>query len=260
MSLKRPRGWGCGVSLEFWADGKEHLLPGLLAQLQPAWWYNWSPFLGLPDAYPDYIPMIWDGSELAREQTRATLLARPDYVWLLMTEPHSIDQANKSPAEVFAITKQFLLLADETEASGQYASYGVDMTAAGIRWAEEYARLHRQHFHHRAHSYLHWHVYADDANEWNDMWTRFDAWYDVWGANAPVVISEVGARDQDLDKQKRIMDLARWKLMFDDRIVGMAWFSTASSIKYQAASLARFNVATETMELTPLGEYWRSLV
>lgn len=266
MTLTRPIGWGVSVPPSDWI-GREHLLTGFLETLAPAWWYNWSPFEFLPDAAPNYVPMLWGGREAQggyREQLAATMLNRPEYVWQFLNEPDRGDQANISPEDAFAGLQAFLELARVTGISGQFAAPGVEMSASGLSWATEFFRLCRQHFVHRP-GYLTVHCYlngqAQTKANWDAMWSRFWEFHTIWTPCVPVVVSEVCAINAGETSQRLIMDLAREKLETDQRVVGVAWFAANhfSQSPFPNASLSSYDAVTETVSLTPLGEHWKSL-
>lgn len=266
MTFTRPHGWGVGVPPQGWV-GKEHLLTGVLQDLQPAWWYNWSPFAFLPDAAPGYIPMLWSGTEAARdcEQLKATIAARPNNVWQFLNEPENIKQANISPMEALNGLKAFLRLAWDTGSPGQYAAPGVEMSDKGLVWASEFFSLCRVNYLHRpayvtVHCYLNGSLGQNQAN-WDAMWTAFWRFHAIWTPATPVVVSEVCAVNRSENEQRIIMDLAREKLATDPRVVGVAWFAAnqSSGNIFPEAALSTYDAASEAVSLTPLGEYWKSL-
>lgn len=267
MTFTRPHGWSVGVGPQGFI-GKEHLLPGLLADLNPDWWYNWAPFLWVPDAHPGYIPMLWSGREALAtntEQLRATLTARPDNVWQFMNEPENNSQANMTPSAAFEGLKAFVRLAWDTGATGQYAAPGVEMSHKGLKWATEFFRLCRQHFLHRP-AYVTVHCYlngslAQNKTNWDEMWSRFWEFHEIWTPGVPVVVSETCAVNRPEAQQRIIMDLAREMLETDSRVVGVAWFCANDGPEnpFPNSSLSLYDPDTDSMRLTPLGEYWKSL-
>ncbi len=265
MSFIRPHGWGVGVPPQGWID-KEHLLPGVLENLQPAWWYNWSPFRYLPDVAPGYVPMLWSGREASvnNEQFKATLAERPYRIWQFLNEPNRKGQADISPELAFEGLQAFLALTRETGVTGQYGAPGVEMTESGLSWAAKFFKLCRQHFIHRP-AYVTVHCYligqAQTRSNWDAMWATFWEWHAIWTPAVPVVVSEVCAVNHPEDKQRVIMDLAREKLATDPRVVGVAWFAANDFPGgiFPNGSLSTYDAASESVSLTPLGEYWKSL-
>lgn len=275
MTFSRLEGWGFGVPPQGW-ENREHLLPAALGLLQPDWWYNWSPFAFLPDAYPGYVPMLWGGREAipptptaslkAHEdynQLRATIAARPEYVWQFLNEPDRQDQANISPKDAFEGLKAFVRLAWDVGVEGQYGAPGIEMSVRGLRWGEEFMKLCRRHFLHRpavvtVHCYLN--GLPQTRENWDAMWGRFWAWHAFWAPGVRVAVTEVCALNHPESKQRDIMDMAREAL--DHPLVdGVAWYSanTWPGDPFPNGALSTYDPATESVSLTPLGEYWLSL-
>lgn len=264
MSFTRPHGWGVGVPPQGW-NGKEHLLPGVLEQLQPAWWYNWSAFGFLPDCAPGYVPMLWDANNVLPpydEQLKATLAARPRRIWQFLNEPNRKDQSDVDPKEAFVKLKTFIKLAWETGVRGQYAAPGVEMDESGLKWAAQFFSLCREHFVHRP-AYVTVHAYPRYATKivWDLMWETFWQWHAIWTPGVPVVVSEVCAGNGTEERQRMIMDLVREKLHSDPRVIGVAWFAVNDhpGNPFPNAKLSSYDADTNSVSITPLGEYWRSL-
>ncbi len=264
MQIAYPHGWSVCVSPQLIRQHGTWIADQELALLQPASWLNWNvtPCTTARDTVPEskFVPMLYSSGMLRK--AHAELPEQPNTTWLLWNEPDRSDQANMTPTQAYTATLQFLRDAWEMGTSWEFrwAAPGVWIDAQdGLDWATEYVRLLRRHGIHRP-SYWHIHSYRSPTmGHFARSWRDWQAWYTVWGASAPVVLSEACAEGADFDTQRAVMDEMREMLERED-VTGVYWYSTHRYENvWPSSSLCEVDAGTQTVKLTELGEYWKSI-
>lgn len=257
--LLRPEGWGFGVPLEA-IYGNEWILQKELDAFNPKWYMNWGQNHYFTKPGCVFAPMAWDPS--ASEVT-ARIQSNPGETWLLYNEPERPEQNNISPEAAADKTRAFLENAWSTGKEFQWAAAGVGPGTTdfdGLVWMTTYIQNLRRKGIGRP-NYLHFHGYqSKNLTEFNQSWGKLMDWYEVWGAGAPIIISEVCAEGNDLYNQKQVMNRVN-ELLVTGQIAAASWFSSHRSAvaNWTNAYLATFNISNRTITKTALGNYWMSL-
>ena len=252
----RPTGWGVCIQPQGMTSERA---AAIVAALEPRWYHNWSlePFDGV-DVTP-FVPLMWDGLRRMTPVFKRALTELPGHTWMLFNEPERPEQSNMTPAEALDNTRAFLANQWRTGNEFQWAAPGVSLTTTdhdGLAWLTEFAQLCRRRGLSRP-SYWHIHLNAASLQELRDAWARWQEWYAIWGACAPVIVSEVCAQNAPLSIQLGVLNWVHNRLL-NQQIAAAAWFIGAPSTFVDWPNAALCTLDGQRARLTPLGAVWET--
>lgn len=261
--MNRPTGWSVCIPREMVGE-RLWVLEQEIALLEPDHWMDWShtPITEYPNELSGFTPMLWNDAYVGSTTTWLRMKRQPGETWLLFNEPERPEQAAMTPTAARIATQQFLNTAWAVGEEFQWAAPGISFNMTdynGLEWATEYIRQLRRRGISRP-SYWHVHAYrSTTVEQLRRAWSTWLEWYATWGESAPVVLSEVCA--ENVLDQRPIMDECRDLLRRgeDGGCVGVYWFATHLDTLWPNARLCTIDEAAESVALTPLGEYWKSL-
>ena len=261
--MNRPTGWNVCIPREIVGE-RPWVLEQEIALLGPDHWLDWShtPIIEYPNELSGFTPMLWNGDYVGSTTTWLRMKRQPGETWLLFNEPERPEQANMTPTAARIATQAFLRTAWAVGEEFQWAAPGISINMhdfSGLEWATEYIRQLRRRGISRP-SYWHVHAYrSTTVEQLREAWSTWLEWYTTWGGSAPVVLSEVCA--ENVLDQRPIMDECREMLRRGENggVVGVYWFATHLDTLWPNARLCTIDLNVETVALTALGEYWKSL-
>lgn len=261
-AMKRLTGFGVGIPPQLvrregsWIQEQEFDLLG------PRCFTNWSHDPIVERDGFTYAPMVWGASHNpARIAQRMT--TNEGETWLLWNEPERPEQANIDPALAANLTREFLRTAWDTDREFQWAAPGVCIGSDsydGLEWATIYAKNLRRRGISRP-TYWHIHAYRSPSRQrFFDSMARWQEWYQVWGAGAPVIMSEVCAESAPYVAQIEVMEGVA-VLLRNGTLTAAFWFSShvSNDSQWHNAALCSVDTANQQVKLTPLGEHFVGL-
>lgn len=265
--MNRPTGWNVCIPREIVRE-RPWIVEQEIALLEPDHWLDWShtPIGEYPNELSGFTPMLWNDAYVGSTTTWLRMKRQPGETWLLFNEPERPEQANMTPTAARIATQEFLRTAWAVGEEFQWAAPGISINMddySGLDWATEYIRQLRRRGISRP---TYWHVHAYRSNTVEQLrgaWATWLEWYATWGESAPVILSEVCSENAPIPQQQRIMDECREMLRRgeDGGVLGVYWFATHPTpvVDWPNACLCTIDDEAESVSLTPLGEYWKSL-
>lgn len=251
MSIRLPAGWGVGIERQRF-NTRERVQKALAALGNGFdWWYDWLHNSPAADD-PRYIPMsyghrVWDRPEDV-ERFRNKLV-------LFMNEPETPEVPSLTPQQAAQFTRRQLQAFWRYDISFTWAAPNSNVNLENIGWVYAYAEELRK-VGIEAPPYWGFHLYTPQTvAEWNHLLHNLWTFWRQYGADRPVVITEV-AVGTHLEAAPTIMALAR-ELLEDERVLGVCWFSAGADWLWPGAQLV--DTSDEEFRLTPLGRLFVSL-
>lgn len=270
----RPYDWSVCLPPQEWAANGDWVMQKTLGLLKPDHWHSWGDW---PEhGAPGRIPMVFSTQYFDKDRVKRRMQANNGEVWMGPNEPEMPFQCNESPESIADLTCDLIDIGRSADTEWQWGSPSVTLTAdggsiGGLRWLTEWNKIMRRRrgiakpFVWFIHPYTS--VSVSEFHRSMDAWWE---WYSVWGSNTPVVIHEVCAEEAGQKVQEDVM-LECWKLLKTGMVSGVFWFATYRSTAeeqkrqrrgrnpWQHYALTTLNHETQTVSLTPLGEYWKEL-
>lgn len=261
-SFIRPRGWCVAVPCNDWADAGDWAINGVLELLQPDAWHSWSiwPHTPTKQRVPVLNSARWHDWAKGREYLRD----HPACEWMLFNEPDMPGTA--LPVETAVeLTLQFINEAREIGEEFQVMSPNVtiDTEHDGLGWLTEYMSIMR-----RKKGYMRpssWGIHPYTCNSvarLRQSMGKWWDWYEVWGSDAPTIITEVCAEDSSVAIQKDVM-IECAAMLARKEVLGVAWASAYLSawdgVPWEHYPLCTLHHDTQTVSLTDLGRQWKEL-
>ena len=259
----RLRDWCVCVPPQEWAEHGAWVIDGVLAALQPARWHSWGIWPG--GGLGGRVPGIFSDAYFNRDATRQYLIDHPTREWMLFNEPEIPGQAGMSPELAVDVTLEFIDLARSTGTEWQWMAPSVtlDTEFDGLGWLTDYMLIMR-----RRKGIMRpgaWGVHPYNCATVADLRQSMRKWWDwyaVWGSGALTVITEVCAEGAGVAGQIAVMDECATMLRRKE-VAGMAWASAylaaAGGVPWQHYPLCVLDTETQTVTLTELGRYWKTL-
>lgn len=205
-----PTGLGVGAP---WQEPQH--VTSMLADLRPAWWYDWR---FEQCGAPGYTPMIWNDCVWSNNSPMLESLfdRRPDLFWLLWNEPERTDQANMSPDSAAWMTAAL------AEYGIRYAAPGVSWGKNGMDWMDAYLAA-------GGPIPTHWHIHIYHTltpAQWSLRWASWRVWMRESDCERPTIVSETNAWTEGIDGQCIMAEYMAEMLRTDDLLQAVAWFAT----------------------------------
>lgn len=270
----RPYYWCAGLPSQEWATGGDWVMQKTLELLQPDRWHSWGNW---PDSsYPGRIPAIFSTEYFDKERVRRIMESENGLFWMTVNEPEIPGQCDEPEEAIADLVCDLIDIGRDADTEWQWGAPSITLTAnggskGGLAWLTEWNKIMRRR--RGVAKPFAWMIHPYNSGSLSLLHQSMDAWWEWYykdnqGQGAPVVISEVCAEGSGEDVQADVM-LECWKMLKLGDVQGIFWFATYRSMveeqrrsrgnPWQHYHLTTLNYETQTVSLTPLGEYWKEL-